>query len=126
MIAVGRALCRWREQHATLSLLGLRARLSTDVDAGVPEGARSVLMLRCEATECRAVVPFGVTEELKAGRTEDLEALVLAVWAAMDGKAYLVDPDAAIHRLTLRAASFERDAGLAGTATLEWEGLASW
>ena len=126
MIAVGRALCRWREQHATLQALGLKSRLSTDADAAVAEGNRSVLSLRFEAHEQRACVPFVATEELKASATENLAALVEAVADALNGKAYLLDPDAAIHRLSLRGVSFERDPGLAGTATLEWEGLASW
>jgi len=126
MIAVGRALCRWREQHPTLAALGLRARLVTDVDASTPEGARSVLTLRFEASETRAVVPFTVSEELKAARTEDLPALVEAVTGALNGKAYLIDPDAAIHRLSLRGVSFSLEPGLAGVANLEWEGVASW
>ncbi len=126
MIAVGRALCRWREQQPTLAALGLKARLATDADAHVAEGSRSVLSLRVDGHEARAVVPFTVTEELKAAETENLVALVDAVMAALNGRAYLIDPDAAIHRLTLRSASFDRDPGLSGTATLEWEGLASW
>lgn len=126
MIAVGRALCRWRERDATLASLGLKARLVTDADAEVPEAARSVLALRLEASESRAVVPFNCSEELKASTPEALPALLEAVLAALNGKAYLVDPDAAIHRLTLKGASVDRDAGLAATATLEWEGVASW
>lgn len=126
MLAVGLALKRWREQHPDLVALGLKVRLSTDRDAGVADHARSVLGLRLEATETRAVVPFTVSEELKASSTEALPALVTAVERACNGRAYLVDPDAAIHRISLRSVTFERDPGLAGTATLEWEGLASW
>lgn len=126
MIAVGRALVRRREQHPTLRELGLKARLSIDPDATVAEGNRSVLTLRFDAHEQRAVVPFVATEELKASATENLGALVEAVTDALNGRAYLLDPEAAIHRLSLRGVSFERDPGLAGTATLEWEGLASW
>ena len=126
MIAVGRALCRWRERDATLTGLGLKARLVTDADAEVAEAARSVLSLRLEASESRAVVPFVCTEELKASTPEALPALLEAVLDALNGKAYLLDPDATIHRLSLRGASVDRDAGLAATATLEWEGAASW
>lgn len=126
MIAVGRALCRWREQHPALAALGLRARLVTDVDASTPEGARSVLTLRFAGSDNHAGVPFGLTEELKAARTEDLPALVSAVESALNGKCYPDDPDAFIRRMTLRSASFDQEPGLAGRATLEWEGEASW
>jgi hypothetical protein len=126
VIAVGRALCRWREQHPALAGLRLQARLVTDPDSTTAEQNRSTLTLRFEASECRAVVPFTLTEELKASKTENLQALAEAVGDALNGRAYLLDPDAAIHRLTLRSASSDRDPGLAGTATLEWEGLASW
>lgn len=126
MLAVGIALKRWREQHPTLAALGLKCSLSTDPDAKAPEGARSVLTLRFEASETRAVVPFTVSEELKAARTEDLPSLVEAVTGALNGRAYLIDPDAAIHRLSLRSVAFSLEPGLAGVANLEWEGLASW
>lgn len=126
MIAVGRALCRWREQHPTLAALGLKARLVTDVDASAPEGARSVLTLRFAGSDHNALVPFTMTEELKAAKAEDLEVLVDAVRNAMNGKQYPCDPDAFIGTMRIRSASADRDHGLAATATLEWEGEASW
>jgi hypothetical protein len=126
MLAVGRALCRWREQHPTLAALGLHARLVTDADASVAEGARSVLTLRFAGSDHAAGVPFTLTEELKAAQTEDLPALVTALVESVNGRCYPDDPDAFIRRLTLRAVSFDREAGLAGVATLEWEGEASW
>lgn len=126
MIAVGRALCRWREQHPDLAALGLHARMATDPDAGARGSAWSILSIRLAQTETRAVVPFTLTEELSAAKTEDLPALEKAVLTALNGKAYLVDPDAAIHRLSLRSYSSDMGTGLAGVATLEWEGVASW
>lgn len=126
MLAVGVALKRWREQDPTLAALGLKCALATDPDAKTPEGNRSILALRFEASETRAVVPFVVSEELKAARTEGLAALVAAVTGALNGKAYLVDPDAVVHRLSLRSVGFSLEPGLAGVANLEWEGVASW
>lgn len=126
MIAVGRALCRWREQHPALAALGLKARLVTDADAETPEGSRSILTLRFAGSDHNARVPFVVTEELKAAKTENLEALVDAVRDAMNGKQYPGDPDAFIGTMRIRSATADRDAGLAAKATLEWEGEASW
>lgn len=126
MIAVGRALCRWREQHPTLAALGLKARLVTDVDASMPEEARSTLTLRFAGSDNHAGVPFSLTEELKAAATEDLPALVAAVESSLNGRCYPTDPDAFVRRLTLRSVSFDMEPGLAGRATLEWEGEASW
>lgn len=126
MLAVGVALKRWREQHATLAALGLKCSLVTDVDAKSPEGNRSVLTLRFAGSDNHAGVPFSLTEELKAARAEDLPALVSAVESSVNGKCYPADPDAFIRRLTLRSTSFDLEPGLAGRATLEWEGEASW
>lgn len=126
MIAVGRALCRWREQHPALAALGLKARLVTDSDATTPEGARSVLTVRFGGSDHNARVPFTVTEELKAADGQNLEALADAVRAAMNGRQYPVDPEAFIGTMRIRTATSDRDAGLAATATLEWEGEASW
>ncbi len=126
MIAVGVALKRWREQHAVLAARGLKCALATDTDARAVAGNRSVLTLRFEASETRAVVPFTVTEELKAAEAENLPGLVADVEEALNGRAYLVDPDASVHRLSLRGVSFSLDPGLAGVAMLEWEGVASW
>lgn len=126
MLAVGVALKRWREQHPTLRALGLKCSLVTDADATVAQGDRSILTLRMEAHGTRVVVPFSLTEELKASEGENLGTLVDAVSEAMNEHAYLLDPGAVIHRLTLRGESSDRAAGLAGTAMLEWEGVASW
>lgn len=126
MLAVGIALKRWREQHPVLFALGLKCYLSTDVDSKTPEGNRSVLTIRFAGSDHHSGVPFTLTEELKAARTEDLPALVEAVEESLNGRRYPVDPDAYIQRLTLRGTSFDLEAGLAGGATLEWEGEASW
>lgn len=126
MIAVGRALCRWREQHPALAALGLKARLVTDAEAGTPECARSVLTLRISGSDHNARVPFTVTEELKAAEGANLEGLVDAVRTALNNRQYPCDPDAFVGVMRIRSATADRDAGLAGTATLEWEGEASW
>ena len=126
MLAVGIALKRWREQHPTLFALGLKCYLSTDVDSKTPEGNRSVLTLRMGGSDHHASVPFTLTEELKSARTEDLAALVDAVTDSLNNRKYPNDPDACIERLTLRSRSADLEAGLAGGATLEWEGEASW
>lgn len=126
MLAVGLALKRWREQESTLRALGLKCSLVTDADSKVPEANASTLTLRFAGSDNHAGVPFSLTEELKAARTEDLPALVTAVESVLNGKCYPADPDAFIRRLTLRSTSFDQDAGLAGKATLEWEGEASW
>lgn len=126
MLAVGVALQRWREQHATLRALGLKCSLVTDVDASTPEENRSVLTLRFSGSDHHSGVPFTLTEELKAARTEDLPALVAAVEESLNGRSYPADRDAFIRRLNLISVSFDREPGLSGRATLEWEGEASW
>jgi len=109
-----------------LFALGLKCYLSTDVDSKTPEGNRSVLTIRFAGSDHHSGVPFTLTEELKSARTEDLPALVAAVEESLNDRRYPVDPDAYIQRLTLRGTSFDLEAGLAGGATLEWEGEASW
>ena len=106
--------------------MGLGCYLVTDVNSKTPEGNRSVLTLRFSGSDHHSGVPFALTEELKSARTEDLPALVAAVEESLNGRCYPADPDAFIRRMTLRSASFDLEAGLAGGATLEWEGEASW
>lgn len=126
MLAVGRALCRWREQHPTLAALGLHARLVTDADASVAEGARSVLTLRFAGSDHNARVPFAMTEEIKVSATEDLQQVTDAIRDALNDQQYPDDPAAFIGAMRIRSAVADREAGLAGVATLEWEGEASW
>ena len=76
-----------------------------------------------QKTYINGLMDLGGSFEFGANMTP---ALVAAVEESLNGRRYPVDPDAYIQRLTLRGTSFDLEAGLAGGATLEWEGEASW
>ncbi len=131
MIAVGHALRRWHETHPSLAALQadgtpLFVRLVTDPDAQAAANAKAVLELRFGSTETRALVPFTVTETVTCAENVDLGTVVSAIVTALNGKAYLEDKDAAIHRLTMVSVRTASVPGLALEATIEWEGEASW
>ncbi len=129
MLIVGRTIADWRARNVVPPdpAKPITFRLVTDGDSDEVSWPRVVSTIELAESDVAAVVPFRLTDELISNEDDDAQVglYVEAIVDAHRGKAIFGDR-CVIHRLTGGRVTYETDLGVVASATITWEGLASW